>query len=275
MMTLQDYLDQVDAAYGTLTGKALESRIAELCDAARAAFGEESGEHASMLGELGAYYRGQRRLQEAEGCCVKALDLLERSAGRASAACATARNNLAGVHRLMGRYEQAEEEFLDCLDLYRRTVGERDILYAGGLNNYSLLCLDRRDYDKALALQAQAAEILRDLPGCRDELASSLGNQGMLLQFLGCLPEAEERLTQAVRMYETELGTDTPHYHAVLDGLGAVYLQAGDHRRAIEQFEKAAGAAEALYGPRHPEYLAIRQRLEGARRAAEREEGTT
>ena len=268
MMQLRDYLEAVDAAYGSLTGTALERRIAALCDAARDAFGPESGEYASMLGELGAYYRGQRRLPESEDCCLRALDLLARGSGRMSAAYATALNNLAGVHRLMGQYVQAEKEFVDCLGLYRRTVGEGDILYAGGLNNYSLLCLDRGDYDKALELQGRAAEILRTLPGCRDELASSLANQGMLLRALGRLPEAEELLKKALEMYETELGTDTPHYHAVLDGMGLVCAQRGDYQQAVDYFTRAAQAAEALYGTGHPEYQAICQRLEAARQAA-------
>lgn len=268
-MELREYLEQVDQAYETLSGSDLESRIRALTDACRLEYGEESAPYASMLGELGAYYRGQGRYEESEDCFQRSLKLLENTVGKESPAYATALNNLASVHRFTGRYADAEREYAACLALYRRTVGTGDVLYAAGLNGLSMVYLDQNLLLQAARLQTRAAEILDTLPQCRDELAVSLCNLGLLLRQMGRLKEAEEKLTQAIALFEGELGTHTPHYHAALNGLGSVDYAAGRYRQAQARFRQAAQAAEALYGPDHWECRVAKEHMEMARRAAE------
>lgn len=268
-MELWEYLEQVDRAYESLSGGALEARIGALTEACGQEYGAESASYASLLGEQGAYYRGQGRYQESEDCFQRALELLEKTAGKDSPAYATALNNLASVHRLTGRYADAEREYAACLALYRRTVGTGDVLYAAGLNGLSMVYLDQNLLLQAARLQTRAAEILDALPQCRDELAVSLCNLGLLLRQMGRLREAEEKLKQAVALFEGELGTHTPHYHAALNGLGSVDYAAGRYRQAQSRFRQAAQAAEALYGPEHWECRVAREHMELARRAAE------
>ena len=110
-MELWEYLEQVDRAYESLSGGALEARIGALTEACGQEYGAESASYASLLGEQGAYYRGQGRYQESEDCFQRALELLEKTAGKDSPAYATALNNLASVHRLTGRYADAEREY--------------------------------------------------------------------------------------------------------------------------------------------------------------------
>lgn len=268
-MELREYLEQVDQAYETLSGGDLEDRIRALTDACRLEYGEKSAPYASLLGELGAYYRGQGRYEESEDCFQRSLELLEETVGKESPAYATALNNLASVHRFTGRYADAEREYAACLALYRRTVGTGDVLYAAGLNGLSMVYLDQNLLLQAARLQTRAAEILDALPQCRDELAVSLCNLGLLLRQMGRLKEAEEKLTQAVALFEGELGTHTPHYHAALNGLGSVDYAAGRYRQAQSRFRQAAQAAEALYGPDHWECRVAKEHMELARRAAE------
>lgn len=269
-MELKDYLAQVDRAYETCPdGRALEERLTALADQCGAEHGRDSVPYASLLGELGGFYRGQGRFEQSEARFREALVLLEKKLGRGSPEYATTLNNLAGTHRLMGRLDQAEEEFRACLELYRAAVGERHVLYAAGLNNLSLVCLDRGTLEEALALQGQAEQILAALPKARDELASALCNQGALYQRLGRLDEAEGKLNAALTLFRTELGTDTPHYHAALNALGAVYYAAGRFGEAAERFGQAARAAEELYGPDHREVRAALSHRDQARRAQE------
>ncbi len=266
-MELAEYLAQVDQAYESLSGPGLEARLQSLRWACRSEYGLKSGPYAAMLNELGAFYKGQGKLEDAEGCFREAVDLLGEVVGRMDQAYATARNNLAGVHRMQGRLREAEQEFSDCLSLYGVTVGKDSLLYASGLNNLSLVWLDRGDLDRAAQLQEQAAEILRTLPQCRDELAVSLCNLGVLLQRLGRLGQAEEKLTAALEMFRGELGTDTPHYHATLNAMGAVCYTAERYREAEEYFRAAAEAAENLYGSDHWEARAAWEHVELARRS--------
>lgn len=269
-MTLEQYLDQVDLAYKTCPGGgALEERLTDLADRCGAEHGLESPLYASLLGELGAFYRGQGRNEESERYFRRALALLEADPGPDSPAYATALNNLAGAHRLLGRYEEALAEFRACLALYRSSVGEGHVLYAAGLNNLSLVHLERGELEEALALQEQAAAVLAGLPQARRELASALCNQGALYQRLGRLDQARGRLERALDLLRGELGTDTPHYHAALNTLGTVHYAAGRFQEARDCFDQAARAGEALYGPDHPEVQAALAHRALARRKLE------
>ena len=271
-MTLERYLEQVDLAYKTCPGGgALEERLTALADRCGEEHGRESPAYASLLGELGAFYRGQGRDEESERCFRRALALLEADPGRDSPAYATALNNLAGAHRLLGRHQEALAEFRDCLELYRSSVGEGHVLYAAGLNNLSLVHLDRGELEEALELQEQAERVLAALPQAQGELASALCNRGVLCQRLGRLDQARELLERALALLRGGLGTDTPHYHAALNALGAVHYAAGRFQAAWDCFDQAARAGEALYGPDHPEVQAAlahralaRRRLEDA-----------
>lgn len=256
-MMVEEYLAQVDQAYESCPGgEEAEKRLIVLTEQCGDEHGRDSAAYASLLGELGGFYRGQGRYEQAEACFHRALPLLETWLGVGSPQYATTLNNLAGVHRLMGRCGQAMEEFHRCLELYRASVGECHILYASGLNNLSLVHLDLGDLETALELQRQAADILDRLPQAKGELVSSLCNQGALCQRLGRLEEAEEKLKRALVLLREELSTHTPHYHAVLNGLGVVHYAAGRFAAARDCFSQAAQAAQTLYGPDHPEVKA-------------------
>lgn len=266
-MRQQSYFDEIDHAYKTLSGAPLEARILSLLESAQAEYGSDSGLYAAMLNEVGAFYRGQHRYPEAEQVFQQALELLVRTGRHLTADYATTLNNLAGTHRLMGRTEDAEMEFQHCLELYRETVGESHILYASGLNNLSLAALDRGDHARAADLLRQASEILRRLPNCLDERATSLVNLASLHRTMGEPAAAAEALTEALELYETKLGTHTPHYHAALNAMGLVCCDMGDCGQALQWLEKAAGAAGRLYGEEHPETAAIRHHLTMVQRA--------
>lgn len=268
-MERQTYFEEIDRAYGSLTGPALENRIRELVEEGRREYGGEDPFYAAMLSELGGYYRGQRRLEESERCFEEAVSILRQAVGEGDLNYATAVNNLAGTHRLMGRYDEAEREFLECLKLYREKLGEEHIFYASGLNNLSLLCLERGDLKRAAALLGEAADILDKQPECLDELATSLCNLGELERRLGHTQAAREKLHRAVELYETKLGTMTPHYHAALNTLGLTYCRENRWEEACLWLERGVAAAEKLYGPEHPETVAGAEHLRLAREQAE------
>ena len=102
-----------------------------------------------------------------------------------------------------------------------------------------------------------------------DEYAAALCNRSALLLNLRRGQEAVPLLKKAIVLFETELGTDTPHYHAALHSLGLAYLQQGDNAAAADAFTDAVRAADTLYGPEHPEAQAIRRSLAEARRRME------
>ena len=267
-MEWKAYLTEIDEAYA-LPPKEAEARLLQLDSACRQEYGKDSYTAAAMDNELGAFYKGQGRFEEAAACFRRALKLFEASARPGDPACATATNNLAGVLRLQGRTAEAEQAFDLALTLYEKTVGTGHVLYAAALNNRSLVALDRDDLQRAAALQAQAITILRALPACRDELAAALVNLGALYQKAGKAADAEPLLEEALRMFESELGTDTPHYHAALNGRGVLRYRNGDFAGAEADFLAAARAAEVMYGANHYEAQGARANAQAARRAME------
>ena len=252
---------RVDSAYELLRGAELEAALLAVAADCAAENGPQSRLYAAMCSELGGYYRGQARYAESEGEFLKALDILRADLGEDSPDCTTAMNNLAGTYRVMGKYDAAEQLFLRCLGSYAKTLGTGHVLYAATLNNLALVCLDRREPERAAELLAQSADVLAALPECVDEYAAALCNRGALLLQLHRAGEAVPLLTEAIGLFETKLGTDTPHYHAARHSRGLAHTALGNRAAAAEDFSAALQAAEALYGPEHPETAAIRRSL--------------
>ena len=267
-MEWKDYLNAIDEVYALPPSEA-ETALLALDSRCALEYGKDSAEYGAMRNECGAFYKGQGRFDASEACFRQTLALFEKHLGEDHASYATALNNLAGTLRLAGKTDEAERLFRRCLTLYENSLGTGHILYAAGLNNLSLVHLDRGELEQAAALQDQAAQILRSLPECRDELAVSLINLGALYQRMGRLEDAEPLLDEAIAMFLTELGTDTPHYHTALNGRGVIRYAAGRYAGAEADFTAAAQAAEALYGADHYEARAARDNAAQARRAKE------
>ena len=123
--------------------------------------------------------------------------------------------------------------------------------------------------ERAAELQGRAARVLETMPDRRDELAAALCNLGELRRRQGRPEEAERCLLRALELFQRELGVDTPHYHAALNGLGGLCCEVGRYEEACRWFLAAAAAAEKLYGSEHREHRAALEHLRMARRAAE------
>lgn len=266
-MEWADYIKEIDAAWAVVPHNELEACLLELAERVKRDHGSETPVYGSMVNELGAFYKGEGRFEEAERCFIRASELIWGKSGAET--YATVLNNLAGTHRLMGKLREAENEFRECISLYRSSIGTRHVLYAAALNNLSLVCMEQNDLQDAAKYQSEAAEVLAGLPQCRDELAVSLINLGMLYQRLDRMEEAEASITEAIRMLREELGTDTPHYHAALNALGIIRYEQGRFAEAESDFLAAAAAAEAMYGVEHYEAKAARGHAEMACRKRE------
>ena len=268
-MNVEEYLAAVDRAYGEYTGVALERRLLALAEDCGAEHGKTSALYASMLSEVGAFYRGQARYEESAEYFRRTIALLKDAVGENSPDYTTALNNLAGTYRQMRRFDDAEALFAQCLESYAASVGTRHILYASGLNNLSLVCLARGDTARAGELLRKSSDILAVLPECRDEYAASLCNIGALCCQLGQYAQAESALREALELFEQELGTDTPHYHAAWNTLGIVFYYQKDYVQAESCFRAAYEAAERLYGAEHRETVSALQALELVQRKLE------
>ena len=264
-MQISDYFRIVDSSYGTENNETIESEIKRACSLARENEGEGSAIYASMLSELGGFYRGLTRYDESVACFTKAAEILKALNGPMSPDYATCVNNRAGSYRQMGLFDKAEEGFSECLAIYEATVGKKHILYSAGLNNCALVALDKGQTDRAAALLLEAAEVLKDLPDHLDEYATSLANTAELFRQLSRFEDAEKNLLKAKDVYENRLhDTFTPHYHAILNSLGLVCMAGGRYGEAAGWFRQALKYCERYYNREHREYKAAERNLKEA-----------
>ena len=261
-MDIKDYFSIVDKSYGTEDNATIESEIKRACDLARENEGEGSAIYASMLSELGGFYRGLTRYDESVACFTKAAEILKALNGPMSPDYATCVNNRAGSYRQMREFDKAEEGFAECLKIYEATVGKHHILYSAGLNNVALVALDKGQTDRAAALLTEAANILKELPEHLDEYATSLTNTAELYRQLGRYEDAERNLLEAKDVYENKMhDTFTPHYHAILNSLGLVCMATKRYKEAADWFRSALVYCERYYNKEHREYKATARNL--------------
>ena len=264
-MDIRDYFRIVDKSYGTEDNQIIESEIKRACELAKENEGEDSAIYASMLSELGGFYRGLTRYDESVECFTKAAEILKALYGPNSPDYATCVNNRAGSYRQMREFDKAEEGFAECLRIYENTVGRHHILYSAGLNNVALVALDKGQTDRAMALLTESAEILKGLPDHLDECATSLANTAELYRQLGRYEDAEKNLLEAKDIYENKLhDTFTPHYHAILNSLGLVCMATERYKEAADWFRASLVYCAKYYNTEHREYKATERNLRDA-----------
>ena len=261
-MDIGYYFSIVDKSYGTENNETIESEIKRACREARENEGEGSAIYASMLSELGGFYRGLTRYDESVDCFTKAADILKALNGPNSPDYATCVNNRAGSYRQMREFDKAEEGFAECLKIYENTVGRHHLLYSAGLNNVALVALDKGQTDRAAAYLKEASDILKELPEHLDEYATSLANTAELYRQLGRYEDAEKNLLEAKDVYENRMhDTFTPHYHAILNSLGLVCMATGRYKEAADWFRDALKFCARYYNTEHREYKATQRNL--------------
>ena len=263
-MTPQEYFNFIDNAYLKHDPALIEADIRKIVELSKEEYGENTVVHAAMLSELGAFFRGQRKLDDSIHYFKLSIELLEKVSGTNTADYATGLDNLGSAYRLAGRFEDAKECFNKCLEIYRNNVGEKHILYAAGLNNLGMLALDQDDTNAAANYFEQCSLILKEMPEAIDEYTTTICNTASLYYQLKDYPKAEALLIEAIDKFETILGVETPHYHAALNTLGLCFSAQGEFEKACFWFKKSVDAANHLYSHEHLECQAAEQNLKDA-----------
>nr|MBC8424992.1 tetratricopeptide repeat protein [bacterium] len=116
------------------------------------------------------------------------------------------------------------------------------------------------NHHQALAEYAQAEQVERQAVALAEDafgpehpnVATCVGNLGIVLQGLGDLRGAKECYERALRIKECALGEDHPGSAICANNLGGVLYALGDLAQARECYERALRIDEASSGPNHP-----------------------
>ena len=208
---------------------------------------ERALDAASILNEMGGYYRGTSRYAESCDCCAKAIAILEEKGMGGSIQIATMKLNYAGTLRLMGRLGQSLTLFNEAKELLEKLGEDGGYEYISLLNNLSLTYQDMGDGSKAIELAEASLEAVRKLPNLEDEVPTALNNLAAMLLRQKKYDDAEFRVRQALTEFR-KLPVTSAHEAAAQSTLGVILFNTGRTGEAADAFLAAATGTLAVFG---------------------------
>jgi tetratricopeptide (TPR) repeat protein len=121
--------------------------------------GEQSAESASIYYNLGGLEQARGRFARAELYVRKACEIRLRSRTTEHPEYATDESLLAAILDSLGRYNEAEPLYWHALSVFEHTLGTEHHEIAIHLNNMAANCFSRRDFAAAEALYRKALDI--------------------------------------------------------------------------------------------------------------------
>ena len=201
----------------------------------------------SCLSELGAFYRGLSRYEEALEMFRKAETLIIPLFGDISRENAVNLNNMAGVYRMTGDRDRALEFFLESIHICESLAEKDKYIYASALNNVSLLYQSAGDYEKAERYMRASIKLLEEVPEAKNALVTACSNLSFQLNFLGRQEEAVELLDRSIALFRT-LRDRGDHYAAALNGRGVLAAEQGKYAEAGKDFLEALDIIKTRLG---------------------------
>ena len=225
----------------------------------------------SVCNELGGFYRAMRRTDEALWTYQKVIDGLKNMGMQGTSNYATALINLGNVYIARKEYDTAYDIDCQALKILDR-VGEDTYQMAALCNNMSAALRELGQIKDAESMALQAIQIIRQMPGCETELATSYTNLGQAQARRYAYFDARQSLTHALQLFENCNGNHDIHYAAAVYGLAEMDQAEGDYAAAEQGYLRAAGLIERDFG--HTEdYQQIMEDLKRMREKVKKNEG--
>lgn len=266
---IQEFYDTLDSLYEKKEMDKVEPYMLETL--ARAGKCRDLEGVVSVCNELGGLYRAMRRTDEALWTYEKVLKGLEQMGLKGTCNYASALMNLGNVHIARKSYEKAYDIDRQALEILERLGGEayqRAALY----NNMSAVLRELGRTKEAQDMALRAIEIIRELPECMDELATSYTNLGQAQAKEYAFSDARQNLMHALQLYENSSKDRDIHYANAVYALGNLDDAQGYYENAEERYIRAAKLIERDFG--HTcDYDQIMEDLQRVRRKVKKVEG--
>jgi tetratricopeptide (TPR) repeat protein len=201
----------------------------------------------AISNELGGLCRATGQIDRAKSLYDNVLRLLENMGMAHTEHYATALINYGDVFVNSRELSDALGMFLRARDMLVECGLAGDYRMAALNNNISMVYRDTGELDKAEQALNISFNIIKGLPECRGELATTYINLGELQVRQGKLEMAKESFTSACNIFEEDGGGDV-HYSSACAGLGQVYYLKGDKKNAEACYEKALYLIERDFG---------------------------
>lgn len=266
---IQEFYSVLDSLYEKKEMDKVEPYMLEVLS--RAGNLEDLEGVVSVCNELGGLYRAMRRTDEALWTYEKVMEGLEQMGLKGTRNYASALINLGNVHIARKSYEKAYGIDRQALEILERLGGEayqRAALY----NNMSAVLRELGRTKEAQDMALRAIEIIRELPECMGELATSYTNLGQAQAKEYAFSDARQNLMHALQLYENSSGDRDIHYANAVYALGNLDDAQGYYENAEERYIRAAKLIERDFG--HTcDYDQIMEDLQRVRRRVKKVEG--
>lgn len=266
---IQEFYSVLDSLYEKKEMDKVEPYMLEVLS--RAGNLEDLEGVVSVCNELGGLYRAMRRTDEALWTYEKVMEGLEQMGLKGTRNYASALINLGNVHIARKSYEKAYGIDRQALEILERLGGEayqRAALY----NNMSAVLRELGRTKEAQDMALRAIEIIRELPECMGELATSYTNLGQAQAKEYAFSDARQNLMHALQLYENSSGDRDIHYANAVYALGNLDDAQGYYKNAEERYIRAAKLIERDFG--HTcDYDQIMEDLQRVRRKVKKVEG--
>jgi tetratricopeptide (TPR) repeat protein len=241
------FYSSLDAVYESETPCSIEGFLTEQASLYAHENNGINDAYLTCLSELGSYYRGVSRYEEAITVFRKVDSIIISLFGESSAERSVNLNNLAGVYRMIGKSDEGLELFLQSIHICESLPKRNNYIYASALNNTSLLFQLKEDYEKAVSYMLASIKLLEDLPDVKNELATAYSNLSFQLNCKGEKDEALKLINKSIELFHA-LPEKGDHYAAVLNSKGVLIAEQGRYVEAQEAFLEALSIIKENFG---------------------------
>lgn len=267
-ISLTDFYDGLDIIFqkknSTETMRFMESWLRE------AEIRNDSQGIVAVCNELGGLCRAMGQTTRAKELYKRVLSILKSLNMENTENYATALLNAGDVYLNSGELQEALECFIRSRDMLTNLGLTGDYRMAAVCNNISMVYRETRQFTEAEKALDIAFNIIKRLPQCRGELATTYVNLGELQVRQNKLETAMKSFKSAEDIFIKDTDGNDVHYSAACAGLGQVYHLMGNLIESRKYYEKALELIERDFG-RVPYYDLVASSLEGVRRQQRQE----
>lgn len=222
---------------------------------------------------IGDAYVALGRFDEATFSYQKALNLFKSANGDDHTSVASVYVNLAELYMKMRKQRESKKYCESALRIYgKQNAGHSPDELASGLTEIASVFESMNEREQALLLLQRALDILEMLPGQHSAVAGVEAQMGVLYYCLGKFEEAFMVFKSAVLKLRLGAQKKSAQLGIVLNQMGLACVGLNEIWHAADTFEESRRILEEIYGPHHPETLAVCSNLAGAYDALGRSE---
>lgn len=245
-MDINNFFTQLDSLFKTKGVKeAEEYGIRSLVEAQQK---EDFASVVAIANELGGIYRVTNRIEEGKRIYQVAMAALKIMGLENTEQYGTTLLNLASVYSEGKEYSEALKRYEEVATIFKNAGFNNDYRMAALYNNISHVYDQLNQGDQAVEHAEKSLAIIKKLPDCQVELATTYTTLACRYMKMQRMKEAEENLQIAEKIFQGLGGKMDVHYAATLTAIGELYYHEGDYELSLKYFQQALEQIKENYG---------------------------